>query len=230
VGPQLAALTLKLETARRKLAADPDADALLSDLGDRTRAAVADIRRAVYALRPPALDEFGLVPVLRETAAQYGQNGPEISVEAPENLPPLPAAVEVAAYRIAGEALTNAVRHAEARTCVVRITLDKGALRLEVSDDGVGIGRDRGAGVGLHSMLERAEELGGECTVEPGSGGGTRVSARLPLEASGSRQQASGKSNEAFAEIQWPQTGSSGADVGTTGTGATNRNDLEPDA
>jgi signal transduction histidine kinase len=61
VGPQLAALTLKLEPARRKLAADPDADALLSDLGDRTRAAVADIRRAVYALRPPALDEFGLV-------------------------------------------------------------------------------------------------------------------------------------------------------------------------
>ncbi len=90
MGPQLAALTLKLEPARRKLAADPDADALLSDLGDRTRAAVADIRRAVYALRPPALDEFGLVPVLRETAAQYGQNGPSIRVEAPENLPPCP--------------------------------------------------------------------------------------------------------------------------------------------
>jgi signal transduction histidine kinase len=220
VGPQLAALTLKLETARRKLAADPDADALLSALGDRTRAAVADIRRAVYALRPPALDEFGLVPVLRETAAQYG---PGIRVEAPENLPPLPAAVEVAVYRIAGEAITNVVRHAEARTCVVRITLDEGALRLEVSDDGVGIARDRGAGVGLRSMRERADELGGACTVEPGVGGGTRVSARLPLGASG-------KNKEPFADVPRLQTRGSGADPGATGTGATNRNDLEADA
>ena len=229
VGPQLAALTLKLETARRKLAADPDADALLSDLGDRTRAAVADIRRAVYDLRPPALDEFGLVPVLRETAAQYGQNGPGIRVEAPENLPPLPAAVEVAVYRIVGEAITNVVRHAEARTCVVRITLDEGALRLEVSDDGVGIGRDRGAGVGLRSMRERAEELGGVCTVEPVPGGGTRVNARLPLEMSGSRRQATENSKEPLAGARSLQTRSSGAGAGTTGTGATTRNDRESD-
>ena len=180
MGPQLAALTLKLEPARRKLAADPDADALLSDLGDRTRAAVADIRRAVYALRPPALDEFGLVPVLRETAAQYGQNGPNISVEAPESLPPLPAAVEVAAYRIAGEAMNNAVRHADARACAVRIALDGDALRLEVSDDGRGIAEDHRPGVGLRSMRERAEELGGSCEIEAVPGGGTRVRARLP--------------------------------------------------
>jgi signal transduction histidine kinase len=131
--------------------------------------------------------------------------------------------VEVAAYRIAGEALTNVVRHTEARTCVVRITLDEGTMRLEVSDDGVGIARDRGAGVGLRSMRERAEELGGACTVEPGSGGGTRVSARLPLGASR-------KSKEPFADVPWLQTRSSGADPGTTGTGATNKNDLEPDA
>jgi signal transduction histidine kinase len=180
VGPQLAALTLKLETARRKLADDPDADALLSDLGDRARAAVADIRRAVYALRPPALDEFGLVPVLRETAAQYGQNGPNISVEAPESLPPLPAAIEVAAYRIAGEAMNNAVRHADARACTVRIALDGDALRLEVSDDGRGTAEDHRPGVGLRSMRERAEELGGSCEISPRPGGGTRVRARLP--------------------------------------------------
>ena len=179
-------------------------------------------------MRPPALDEFGLVPVLRETAAQYGQNGPEISVEAPENLPTLPAAVEVAAYRIAGEALTNVVRHAEARTCVVRITLDEGALRVEVFDDGVGIGRDRGAGVGLRSMRERAEELGGACTVELGSGG-TRVSASLPLEMSGTKQQASEKSKEPLAGVRSLQTRSSAADASTTGTRATNQKDLEPD-
>ncbi len=180
VGPQLAALTLKLETARRKLAHDPTADALLSDLGNRTRAAVADIRRAVYALRPPALDEFGLVPVLRETAAQYGQSGPNISVEAPESLPPLPAAVEVAAYRIAGEAMNNAVRHAEARACTVSIALDGDTLRLEVSDDGRGIAEDHRPGVGLRSMRERAEELGGSCEISSRPGGGTCVSARLP--------------------------------------------------
>ena len=86
----------------------------------------------------------------------------------------------MAAYRIAGEALTNAARHAGARSCEVRIVLDEGALRLDVTDDGRGIGEDRGTGVGLGSMRERAEELGGTCAVGPAPGGGTRVSARLP--------------------------------------------------
>jgi signal transduction histidine kinase len=105
-------------------------------------------------------------------------------VEAPEELPPLPAAVEVAAYRIAQEAITNAVRHAGASRCEVRFDLDEGAglLRLEVIDDGRGIGEDRGVGVGLSSMRERAEELGGTCVVEPVPTGGTRVRAELPWQ------------------------------------------------
>lgn len=182
IGPQLAALTLKLETARNKLSQDPTADALLSDLAERARVAVADVRRSVHALRPPALDELGLVPALRETAAQYSQNGLRVSVEAPENLPPLPAAVEVAAYHIAQEAMTNVVRHAGARNCAVRFGLDEtsGLLSLEVQDDGRGLDGERGSGVGLFSMRERAEELGGTCAVEPLSAGGTRVLARLP--------------------------------------------------
>jgi signal transduction histidine kinase len=182
IGPQLAALTLKLETARNKLAHDPAADALLSDLAGRARSAVSDVRRSVHALRPPALDELGLVPALRETAAQYCQGGLRTSVEAPEDLPPLPAAVEVAAYHIAQEAVTNVVRHAEANTCLVRLDLDDGAgvLRLEVEDDGRGIGPERGTGVGLSSMRERAEELGGTCVIEPGAKGGTRVRVQLP--------------------------------------------------
>jgi signal transduction histidine kinase len=182
VGPQLAALTLKIETARNRLAHDPDADVLLSDLAKRARDAVADVRRAVHALRPPTLDELGLVPALRETAAQYEADGLSVSVESPEEISALPAAVEVAAYRIAQEAMTNAVRHAGASRCQVRFDLDEGAglLRLEISDDGRGIGEDRGVGVGLSSMRERAEELGGTCVVEPVPGGGTRVRAELP--------------------------------------------------
>jgi signal transduction histidine kinase len=184
IGPQLAALTLKIETARNRLGGDPTARDLLSDLAERARATVADVRRSVHALRPPALDELGLVPALRETAAQYSQNGLQVHVRAPDELPPLPAAVEVAAYRIAQEALTNVVRHAGARVCTVCFRLDKdaGLLRLEVEDDGRGIGWDGHHGVGLSSMRERAEELSGECVLETAPGSGTRVRASLPIQ------------------------------------------------
>jgi two-component system, NarL family, sensor kinase len=103
-----------------------------------------------------------------------------VGVDAPAELPPLPAAVEVAAYRIATEALANVVRHAQARTCTVRLALD-GALQLEVSDDGQGLPVGYRAGVGLTSMRERAAELNGTCTIQPAEGRGTRVHARLPL-------------------------------------------------
>ncbi len=189
VGPRLAALTLKIETARNRLAGDPTARELLSDLAERAREAVADVRRSVHTLRPPVLDDLGLVPALRETAAQYGHNGLNVSVETRDDLPPLPAAVEVAAYHIAQEAMTNVVRHAGARSCAVRLELEEsaGLLRLEIEDDGRGIGEDRGSGVGLFSMRERAEELSGTCVVESPPAGGTRVRVDLPcvLEVSG---------------------------------------------
>jgi len=189
VGPRLAALTLKIETARNKLSHDPAADELLSDLAGRAHEAVADVRRSVHALRPPVLDELGLVGALRETAAQYGGGGLDVSVRAPEDLPPLPAAVEVAAYRIAQEAMTNVVRHAGARRCRVDLSLDEesGSLGLEVEDDGRGTGRGPGPGVGLSSVRERAEELGGTLVVGPAPAGGTRVRAELP-GASGREQ------------------------------------------
>jgi signal transduction histidine kinase len=183
VGPQLAALTLKLETARNRLSHDSEAQALLSDLAERARAAVADIRRAVHALRPPALDELGLVPALREVAAQYSHKDLSINLDAPQDLPPLPAAIEVACYRITQEALTNVVRHAGASSCSVRLALEGvGMVHLEVIDDGGGVGEDHKVGVGLFSMRERAEELGGTCTIEPLPGSGTRVNARLPCQ------------------------------------------------
>jgi signal transduction histidine kinase len=93
--------------------------------------------------------------------------------------------VEVACYRIVQEALTNVTRHAHARTCLVRLSVDQGSgvLEVEITDDGVGISGNRVAGVGLSSMRERAEELGGTLTVEREPEGGTRVLARLPLPA-----------------------------------------------
>jgi signal transduction histidine kinase len=189
LGPQLASLTLRLETARNRLAHDPGALALLAPLPAQAEHAVADIRRLVYGLRPPSLDELGLVQALRETAAQSSQpaiNGTRVTVEAPAERAAwpaaLPAAVEVAAYRIAQEALNNALRHAQARQCVLRLAFDAagGWLELEVQDDGRGLPARPRFGVGLSSMRERAEELGGTCVVEARPQGGTRVRARLP--------------------------------------------------
>jgi signal transduction histidine kinase len=181
LGPQLAAQTLKVGSARSLYGRDPAAaDALLSELETNMEAAISDIRRLVYNLRPPALDELGLDGAIRESAAQYATSGLRISVDIPKTLPSLPAAVEVAAYRIVQEALTNVVRHAMASECVVRLELN-GELELEITDDGVGLPADRGAGVGLSSMRERAVELGGTCVVKPSLPQGTRVVARLPL-------------------------------------------------
>jgi DNA-binding NarL/FixJ family response regulator len=105
------------------------------------------------------------------------------------------AAVEVASYRIAQEAITNVARHARARTCSVYLSIDQGvgALVLEVIDDGVGMPKGRRAGVGLSSMRERAEELGGTLAIEPVPEGGTRVLALLPLPTSEERLKERGR-------------------------------------
>lgn len=188
IGPQLASLTMKIETARLRLAHDPLADTLLSELVTLTQATIADVRRTVYDLRPPSLDELGLLSALRERAAQYqtqGAGGVQIWVDAPEELGSLPAAVEVAVYRVAQEGLANVIRHAQAHNCWLRLSLDTaaGALCLEVQDDGQGIAAPQRYGVGLRSMRERVTELGGTITVEPGASGGTRVCAVFPLKA-----------------------------------------------
>jgi signal transduction histidine kinase len=104
-----------------------------------------------------------------------------ISVDAPERLDGLPAAVEVAAYRIVTEAMANTARHAEARHCTVSIGLGHD-LEIDVSDDGRGIRSDAPWGVGLTSMRERADELGGSCTCGAGATGGTCVHVRLPVD------------------------------------------------
>ena len=184
LGPQLASLSMKAEAARDLLPLNPArSEALLEDITAQTQEAVTDVRRLVYGLRPPALDDLGLLGALRTQAAHGDHNGLRVTIDAPGELPPLPAAVEVAAYRIVQEALTNVARHAGASNCVVRFAPDeaRSVLRLEVIDDGRGMAEDRSAGVGLHSMRERAEELGGSCVVESLPARGTSVRAVLPL-------------------------------------------------
>jgi signal transduction histidine kinase len=165
LGPQLAAQTLKAGSARALYALRPEeADALLADLEADAAHALADLRRVVEDLRPPALDELGLVGALRAAVARFGAGPPSIDVVATE-LPALPAAVEVAAFRITEEAVTNAVRHSGAQHCTVRLFPGDGVLTVEVCDDGVGIVPGQTEGVGLGSMRERAAELGGRCEV-----------------------------------------------------------------
>jgi signal transduction histidine kinase len=200
LGPTLASLMLGLDVSLKLLRKNPDeAEEMLSRLKAQTKEAVVDIRRLVYGLRPPALDDLGLVAAIREQAAAHGhlregaRNGTETGlgfrIGVPEDLPPLPAAVEVACYRIAQEAITNVARHARAATCRVTLFVDdpedgrERALLLDVSDDGVGLPdpASHRAGVGLSSMRERTEELGGDLSVTAAPEGGTRVSVRLPL-------------------------------------------------
>jgi len=183
VGPQLAALMLQLETASDLVSDNPQASALMAKLSKHARQIVSDVRRSVHALRPPALDELGLLEALREQASNYSPAGLRVSVRYCQELSELPAAVEVACYRIVQEALTNVVRHARASQCSIRIRLDEEArtLIVEVQDDGRGIKDEDRQGVGMISMRKRSEELGGRCTVKAMAGGGTLIRALLPL-------------------------------------------------
>lgn len=182
LGPTLAGVTMGLHAAATHVETDPqEAARLLAGLQTQVEDAIADIRRLVYGLRPPALDDFGLTRALQLHAGRLdGTGGISITVDSPaEGLGRLPAAVEVAAYRIATEALTNVARHSAARACTVRLRLN-GALELEIADDGRGLPTSYLPGVGLTAMRERAAELGGKLTVHT-SRSGTTVVAHLPV-------------------------------------------------
>lgn len=198
-GPTMASQTLKLDTVLELLLDDDPQAAVkyVQQLKGQTQQMVADIRQLVYELYPSVLDELGLLEALRIHVAQMrGVNGQlTVSIEAaPDPLPPLPAAIEVAAYRIVLEAVTNVVRHAQAARCVVWLAvgnghsdklnevepLSAGRLQLTVTDDGIGLPANLQRGVGLTSMRERAEELGGSCEIGLHGERGTRITAVLP--------------------------------------------------
>lgn len=170
LGPVLTAVVLNADAARRLIATEPERSSeLLAELRDQAIGAIEEIRRLVYALRPPALDGLGLVGALREYAAMVSQRADggalTVTVDAPASVGELPAAVEVATYRIATEAVTNVIRHSGATAAAVRLTVDGDVLRLGVCDNGVNVGSRWTPGVGLTSIKERAAELGGQCEI-----------------------------------------------------------------
>ncbi|WP_029137661.1 sensor histidine kinase [Nakamurella lactea] len=200
LGPALAAIAMRVDGARMLVGSDPlRATEVLSKLGDDVRTTIDDVRRLVYDLQPPVLDAVGLVAALAEQASAFSGSAavtgladgtdqqPGLSVElvAPTDFPDLPAAVEIACYRIVCEALANVARHSLACHCQVTLTLADDVLQIVVDDDGQGVATGARPGVGTASMIERATELGGGCLLSDSPMGGTRVTATLPVGPTG---------------------------------------------
>jgi signal transduction histidine kinase len=184
LGPQLATLTVKLSAAENLLSSDPQtAGRLLAEAKAESQLAIKEIRRVVDGLRPAVLDQLGLASALQEFANQHSNGQTQIEVQADGDVSMLPAAVEVAAYRIATEAATNALRHSNAGRCLIRLAVGDG-LSLTVEDDGDGLPAGYRPGVGLASMQERVAELGGRLAIQSLPGQGATISIRLPLTVS----------------------------------------------
>ncbi|WP_284642864.1 sensor histidine kinase [Paenibacillus silviterrae] len=203
LAPRLAAIALTASAAEDLVEKDAQAaQAILSELRSVIRSTVTDIREMVHHMRPPALDELGLIGALRERVQEIKRSASEMEIvlSVPAELPQLPAALEVAAYRIATEAMVNALRHAAAQHCIVKLSVasverDEAkpagsfGLWVEVSDNGEGLrsrSEERGLeGIGLSSMKERAEEVGGSFFLDAQSPQGTVIRAYLPISFGG---------------------------------------------
>ena len=180
LGPTLAGATLRIDSARNKLESDPDlADTLLVETKGQIQETIEDIRQLVYDLRPPTLDEMGLEKAVRAFVDQQKVDGLIITIADSNGLPTLPAAVEVAAYRIALEGITNVIRHAQATNAVIRFYEEGGNLIVEILDNGIGLPEPVLVGAEMASMRERAEELGGQLKFIRQSPG-TLIRACLP--------------------------------------------------
>ena len=180
LGPLLTSVGLNLDALRTQVTAGTgDPLDLLARAKEASAQAIADLRTVVYSLRPPALDDLGVVGAIAAYARRTG-DGSSLVIRVEDNgLPALPAAVEVALFRIAVEAVTNVVRHADAHTCRVRLCGDHGSAVVEVLDDGRGE-EPWTPGVGTVAMGERVSELGGTLEIGPTDRGG-RLRASFPL-------------------------------------------------
>lgn len=179
LGPTLSSLQLQLSAIRRLIHTNPDqAVEIVVEMHEDLKSATAEIRQLVYDLRPPMLDELGLVEALRNSFPQG--TGVHFDLLTPDPLPHLSAAVEVAIYRIVNEAVHNVLKHSEASLCQITIDVAEDILTLLITDNGRGFPKGSSYGVGLQAMRERAEELGGSILVESREEGGTRLIIQLP--------------------------------------------------
>ena len=176
LGPALAGIALTLEAAQNS--GGTVGDELVKGAREQTQAVVTDVRRIVHGLRPPVLDDLGLAAALRAHADRLAPLQVEIELAALS--PPLSAAAELAVYRIATEALTNVVRHADARTCRVALHGHSDEIVLAVTDDGRGLDPNFDPGVGVRSMRERAAELGGRVELHRATPSGLALVVHLP--------------------------------------------------
>ena len=185
VGPALASLNLRLRTARKLLERDhhPVAEEI-KELAELAQANIQDIRRLIHDLRPAALDELGLVPALREYVARHQEeHGLEVALALPEGGERLPAPLETALFRIVQEALANVAKHARARRVEVAMTRERRGVTLRVADDGRGFDPQAprpGTHLGLWSMRERVEQLGGQFEIESAPERGTKLTITIP--------------------------------------------------
>jgi signal transduction histidine kinase len=186
LGPALASLSIRLLTIQRQLQRDDHpAAGEIGELAAQAQASVREIRRLIYDLRPVALDELGLVPALREHLARCEQEQGLIVELAAEEGERLPVTFETALFRIVQEAVNNVIRHAQARRLSVTLTRDAERVQLRITDDGQGFDAQlppSGRHIGLWSMCERVEQLGGQFELASAPGQGTTVTASLPLQ------------------------------------------------
>ncbi|MBT9588095.1 sensor histidine kinase [bacterium] len=177
---------LKISLARtEKLVVEDSLQTRLREMNELVDATMASVRRISGSLRPPLLDELGLVPALDRFLSESLQRAKlDYRLTVSEPMPNLSKDQSLAAFRICQEAITNVLRHSQARSVAVRIAARSGDFCIEVSDDGVGASIDPlKPALGLLGLRERVHLLGGKLTVISAPGQGTQLMARFPIQA-----------------------------------------------
>ncbi|HEY8582802.1 MAG TPA: PAS domain S-box protein [Capillimicrobium sp.] len=172
---RLVMLAMTLRLTRERVKADPELTGMLDEAIDELSAATAELRELARGIHPAVLTEGGLRPALR---ALVSRSAVPVELEAVPDERCIPA-VEITAYFVVAEALTNVARYADASSAAVAITMADGALTVAVRDDGRG-GADPARGTGLRGLADRLEALGGRLAVDSPPGGGTVLRAEIP--------------------------------------------------
>jgi two-component system sensor histidine kinase UhpB len=181
-GQTLTAVILEIE---RAAAQGPESERVrMAELAAELQSTLDEIRRISRELRPEALDDLGLINALIALSRRAGRQGDlQIERQLADDLPPLSAELELVIYRVAQEALTNVLRHAEASHCLVELQSQDGRVELKVSDDGRGMpSRIEGESIGIEGMRERALLAGGSLAIEARADAGTTVRLTVPVE------------------------------------------------